>query len=424
MKSHTEPKTRAPSSRATATPVPNALAHQAQLRSSLLRAGVQPRLEIGAVNDPLERKADAAAERVIRMPAPLLTSPASQGRIAEPLLPSPARRRGAEGEGKLIQTKASPAPTATTASPQTESSLNSLNTGGKPLDPTTRTFFEPRFGQDFSQVRLHTNANAARMADSLGAQAFTLGNNIAFASNQYSTNTSAGKNLLGHELAHVVQQRSMNTGAPQAGLVQRTEEQEEPDTVDADAMVCQENVEPVIITISNRTIHYDDVDDENVCVGRRNGSVGGTFTVKSPATRQTLSGDTMENAYAGIRGQKDPIPAGEYDAYLRPASGNKPERIELMNVPGYQYIQIHPGNNVTDFQGCIGVGETDSYDNSTHTLNSRTRTVLENIIRIIRFDAEVSKHAPYFKVIVESTQEAQPPTCESMSSLLCPPEEQ
>ena len=218
MKTHTEPKPRTPS-RSHAAPVPNALAHQAQLRSALLRAGVQPRLEIGAVNDPLEREADAVAERVMRMPEPLLPSTASGKEV------------GGEGKTNLIQTKASPAPTATEASPQLESSLNSLNSGGTPLDASSRAFFEPRFGEDFSQVRLHADTNAAQMADSLNAKAFTLGNNIAFAANQYSANTPAGKNLLGHELAHVVQQQGIDFASPQTTLVQcqSTESREDQD---------------------------------------------------------------------------------------------------------------------------------------------------------------------------------------------------
>jgi len=71
-------------------------------------------------------------------------------------------------------------------------------------------------------VRIHTGANAAQMNESLNAKAFTLGNNIAFAPNQYSANTSTGRNLLGHELAHVVQQRSLSGGAVQGKWVQRS----------------------------------------------------------------------------------------------------------------------------------------------------------------------------------------------------------
>jgi hypothetical protein len=212
-------------------PVPNALAHQAQLRHALLRAGVQPRLTIGAVNDPLEREADAAAERVMRMPE----------------FPSPASGRGARGEETLIQTK--PAAATSHASPQLESSLNSLNSGGTPLDTANRAFFEPRFGQDFSRVRLHTDDNAARMADALNAKAFTLGNDIAFAANQYSGNTSACKNLLGHELAHVVQTK----------LVQRQSNDRE------------EEISPSVLS-SNIPVEEDPTEDMRHYTGADNSS--------------------------------------------------------------------------------------------------------------------------------------------------------
>ncbi|MCL2161232.1 MAG: DUF4157 domain-containing protein [Betaproteobacteria bacterium] len=192
------------------TPTPNVLSHQAQHRDALLRAGIQPRLKIGAVNDPLEREADATAKRVTHMPEPTTGQASSEPRSQPP-------------QATLIQTKASaPAPAATTqVSPQIESSLSSLNSGGAPLDTATRAFFEPRFGQDFSQVRIHTGGNAAQMNESLNAKAFTLGNDIAFAPNQFSANTSTGRDLLGHELAHVVQQRGMNGGVGQTKMVQR-----------------------------------------------------------------------------------------------------------------------------------------------------------------------------------------------------------
>ena len=206
MKAHAETKTTRAPSLAQSAPVSDGLTHRAQLRKALLRAGVQPRLEIGTTNDPLEHEADAAAERVMRMPDP----------VAGHNSPKP---RSQPAQTNLIQ--ASAAPTATQTSPRLESSLNSLNSGGTPLDTSSRAFFEPRFGQDFSQVRLHTNAPAAQMARSLNAKAFTLGNDIAFGNNQYSANTPAGQNLLGHELAHVVQQRGMNTSTAQRKWVQQ-----------------------------------------------------------------------------------------------------------------------------------------------------------------------------------------------------------
>jgi hypothetical protein len=77
---------------------------------------------------------------------------------------------------------------------------------GAPLDPATRSSFEPGFGADFSGVRVHSDEKAARSARDLNARAFTVGSDVVFAEGEYQPHTSAGKHLLAHELAHVVQQ--------------------------------------------------------------------------------------------------------------------------------------------------------------------------------------------------------------------------
>jgi hypothetical protein len=78
--------------------------------------------------------------------------------------------------------------------------------GGKPLDSTTRGFMESRFGQDFSEVRVHTDAKAAESARAVNAEAYTMGRNVMFGAGQYLPQTSEGRRLLAHELTHVVQQ--------------------------------------------------------------------------------------------------------------------------------------------------------------------------------------------------------------------------
>ncbi|NIM03669.1 DUF4157 domain-containing protein, partial [bacterium] len=83
--------------------------------------------------------------------------------------------------------------------------MNTIKGGGQPLSESTRSFFEPRFGADFSQVRVHTDPHAAKTAQAINARAFTTGKDIVFNSGQYSTGTSSGKRLLAHELTHVVQ---------------------------------------------------------------------------------------------------------------------------------------------------------------------------------------------------------------------------
>jgi hypothetical protein len=77
---------------------------------------------------------------------------------------------------------------------------------GTPLDAASRAYFEPRFGHDFSSVRLHTDGRADETARDLNARAFTLGRDIAFAAGEYQPHTPTGQQLIAHELAHVVQQ--------------------------------------------------------------------------------------------------------------------------------------------------------------------------------------------------------------------------
>jgi prophage maintenance system killer protein len=82
-----------------------------------------------------------------------------------------------------------------------------LGDAGRPLDAATRGFFEPRFGVDFSHVRVHTDARATETTASLGALAFAHGPRVAFAPGQYHPATVTGRQLLSHELAHVVLER-------------------------------------------------------------------------------------------------------------------------------------------------------------------------------------------------------------------------
>jgi len=75
------------------------------------------------------------------------------------------------------------------------------------LPVSVRTCFEPRFGHDFTQVRIHKGAEASGSARLVNAKAYTVGRHIVFGAGQYAPETSAGRKLLAHELTHVVQQR-------------------------------------------------------------------------------------------------------------------------------------------------------------------------------------------------------------------------
>lgn len=102
-----------------------------------------------------------------------------------------------------------------------QSQVNALRGGGQPLPESVRAFFEPRFGQDFSDVRVHTDASAARSARQLRALAYTTGRHIVFGAGQYATGTTAGRRLLAHELVHSLQQRR-GEGGDRPPALQRT----------------------------------------------------------------------------------------------------------------------------------------------------------------------------------------------------------
>lgn len=83
-----------------------------------------------------------------------------------------------------------------------------LNSPGQPLDAETRAYMEPRFGHDFSKVRVHADGKAGEAAGAVGAAAFTSGRSIVFAPDRYTPENNVGKQLIAHELTHVLQQRA------------------------------------------------------------------------------------------------------------------------------------------------------------------------------------------------------------------------
>jgi hypothetical protein len=89
-----------------------------------------------------------------------------------------------------------------------ESTIVSMKGSGQPFPPSIRAFFDPRFGYDFSGVRVHNDSRAANLATSVNAKAFTIGRDVVFGAWQYKPESSGGRRLLAHELTHVVQQKN------------------------------------------------------------------------------------------------------------------------------------------------------------------------------------------------------------------------
>ena len=160
---------------------------------------VQAKLTVGAVHDPLEVEADRMADHVI----------------------------GASGSTHSIPTTA----------PHAEvpgSVENLLASAGQPLTAHARAFMEPRFGHNFSQVKVHDGSAAASSANQIGARAYTVGRQIVFAAGQYQPGTVDGRRLLAHELTHVIQQTGPTTSQRPVGLIQR-----QPDDKNAPASPAQ-----------------------------------------------------------------------------------------------------------------------------------------------------------------------------------------
>ncbi len=110
------------------------------------------------------------------------------------------------------QQAARPAASALAAPPGVQAALASP---GRPLEPGLRKDMEQRFGHDFSRVRIHADQAAQRSAQALAAKAYTVGEQLVFGAGLYAPSTGAGRRLLAHELAHVVQQQGT------AAIVQR-----------------------------------------------------------------------------------------------------------------------------------------------------------------------------------------------------------
>jgi Domain of unknown function (DUF4157) len=174
--------------------------HQ-RLGNRALHSFVQTSLEAGQRHDPLEREADQVADAIVRMPEPATAAPRIQRLCAE-CEEQMQRKASVEDEEPLVQAKREGEDSAAAIAPY----LDSLSGRGEPLAPAARAFMEPRFGVDFSAVRIHTDPEAHRSARAVDALAFTVGRDIVFGAGHYAPDTARGQRLIAHELAHVVQQ--------------------------------------------------------------------------------------------------------------------------------------------------------------------------------------------------------------------------
>ncbi|MEP7356282.1 MAG: DUF4157 domain-containing protein [Anaerolineales bacterium] len=171
---------------------------------------VQTKLAVGPAGDSYEQQADRVADQVLRMPAP-------EGAEEQPAAITPLAQRAMPEEDDTLQTQRQDPRAGFEAGPAVEDRLGAQKGAGQPLPGEVRGFMEPRFGADFSQVRVHTGGEASRLSRQLSAQAFTHGTDIYMAEGKYSPASGDGRRLLAHELTHVVQQ----TGAAAPGVARQ-----------------------------------------------------------------------------------------------------------------------------------------------------------------------------------------------------------
>ena len=192
---------------------------------------IQAKLTLGPVNDKYEQEADSVASQVTRQIATPSTPQPADATVGAPA--GVAQRMGGDLDEDDLKTK--PMPGAVQRAGELdeddlnmkpmpgavqrdgggeggaidshiEGSIEGARSGGRALDEGLRSSMEPAFGADFSGVRVHTDAKADSLNRSLQARAFTTGQDIFFRGGEYNPGSGGGKELVAHELTHVVQQ--------------------------------------------------------------------------------------------------------------------------------------------------------------------------------------------------------------------------
>jgi hypothetical protein len=190
----------------------------------------QPKLTVGAADDQYEKQADAVARRVVSMPdselQPALS--ADTGDVHDlqryPLsatITQVAQRSLEDGEDSQRRRSEGPNLGSFDAGTAVEAEINRSKGQGSPLPDHVSAFMEPRFGADFSHVRVHTGSDAIQMNQAIGAQAFTHGSDIYFGEGQSPSNLE----LTAHEMTHVVQQTGGAAFTRDASSVQRQQQE-------------------------------------------------------------------------------------------------------------------------------------------------------------------------------------------------------
>lgn len=233
------------------------------------KSGLQRKSMMGS-NDPMERQADQVADAIMHTNKLQTISPMARHTDAQALGASPLVNKV-------------------------------LLSSGNALDKATRSFFEPRFGHRFTDVRVHTDGQAADSAHAIGAKAYTAGRHIVFGKSQYAPYSNMGRRLLAHELTHVLQQDQ--TGI---GTIQRFAPEDA-----AEEMVGKTFLLNADVTVSGKTLAKGSSvvittwDNNKTTVKADAKSGGKTISVSLEKEFLTPQGDSKSGLYqyhAGVEG--------------------------------------------------------------------------------------------------------------------------
>jgi uncharacterized protein DUF4157 len=262
---------------------------------------MQTKLQVSQPGDQYEQEADRVAEQVMRMPDP--ATPATVRSDGDPQISrlqrkctqceeeqiqqQPMDEKKEEEEEPSLQAKEVPG-RLPEVGPAAQSQIDGLRGNGQPLPDSVRAFFEPRFGQDFSQVRVHTGGKASETAQATQAKAFTIGQDVVFGSGEYAPDSWNGRKLLAHELTHVIQQRY--SAAPSA-FIQRQQACDAPQAAEPKAQ-SQADQPPLAPRPGAERVWYKGVllaDDRDFMLGElraliaRHGLKGADEWMKNPS---------------------------------------------------------------------------------------------------------------------------------------------
>ncbi len=204
---------------------------------------IQMKMAVNKPGDKFEQEADLMADKVMRMPAPvsgkdekLQRAPEEklqkkeEDKIRKAAMPEDKIQKAAMPEDKIQKKeddKLQKAPaneeklqrkgcdSTPTVNSNVQTAIQNKTGGGQPLSSDVRGYMEPRFNADFSNVRVHNDAESGNLSNQLSARAFTYQNHVFFSHDQYQPGTSEGKQLLAHELTHTIQQGHSVQRSPQ-----------------------------------------------------------------------------------------------------------------------------------------------------------------------------------------------------------------